>query len=66
MKNHPQPGRAKVRLEVWLMLLLLPVHPEDLRGLVLEKLILLGEVSQRPGLGLPTVSLHAPAEPKAL
>ena len=33
------------------MLLLLPVHPGDLLGLVVEELILLGEVSQRPEQG---------------
>ena len=33
------------------MLLLLPVHPRDLLGLVVEELILFGEVSQRPEQG---------------
>ena len=33
------------------MLLLLPVHPGDLLGLVVVELILLGEVSQRPEQG---------------
>ena len=51
MKNHPQLGQAEVLLEVWLMLLLLPIHPGDLLGLVVEELILLREVSQRPEQG---------------
>ena len=43
MKNHPQPGKAEVLLAEWLMLLQLPIHSEDLQGLVVEELILLGE-----------------------
>ena len=41
--NHPQPGQAEVLLVEWLMLQLLPTHPRDLQGLLVEELFLPGK-----------------------
>ena len=49
------------------MLLLLPVHPGDLLGLVVEELILSGEVSQREWIsGAPATGRNEPHESSPL